>query len=137
MIFPVHPRTLKMLKKFKLLARIKRCKNIKITEPIGYLDMICLEKSALKIITDSGGVQKESYFFKIPCVTLRDRTEWTETLKNGWNTLTGTDIKKILRASETIMAKKPHPNYYGTGQTSEKIVNIIINRGIKANGQSR
>lgn len=124
-VFPVHPRTNKMLKALNLWQRLKKSKNIKIIPPVGYIDMICLEKNASKIITDSGGVQKEAYFFKVPCITLRDRTEWTETLKNGWNILVGTDADRIVAASGKKNLDRPHPGYYGNGRTSESIVNIL------------
>ena len=125
LVFPVHPRTQKMLKRFGLLQALKKVKNIKIMPPVGYIDMICLEKNAAKIITDSGGVQKEAYFFKVPCITLRNRTEWAETLNNSWNCIVGTDTDKIVEAAQKSMSKRPYLNYYGNGRTSERIVNIL------------
>ena len=124
-VFPVHPRTQKMLKRFGLWQSLKKSKNIKMIPPVGYIDMICLEKNASKIITDSGGVQKEAYFFKIPCITIRDRTEWTETLNNGWNSIVGTSPDRIVAAVQKNVTGKPYLNYYGNGRTSAKIVNIL------------
>lgn len=124
-VFPVHPRTKKMLKAFNLWRQLEGAKNIKMISPIGYIDMIYLEKNSSKIITDSGGVQKESHFFKVPCITLRDRTEWLETLSNGWNILAGTDTAKIIKACRGNRMVGPHSNYYGDGRTSEKIIKIL------------
>jgi len=95
-VFPCHPRTEKALKKFGLWDKLKRSVNV--IKPVGYLDMLVLEKNAKKIITDSGGVQKEAYIFKVPCITLRERTEWIETVEDGWNMLVGSDKGKILNA---------------------------------------
>jgi len=124
-VFPVHPRTQKMLKKFGLWKLLKKSKNVKIIPPIGYIDMICIEKNASKIITDSGGVQKEAYFFKVPCITLRDNTEWAETLHGGWNSVVGTGADKIVKAVQRDVKEKPWLNYYGTGRTSGQILNIL------------
>ena len=74
-----------------------------ISEPFGYLDTLLLEKHAVAIVTDSGGMQKEAYFFKTPCITLRDETEWIETLKSGWNILTGADTNKIVEYCSAII----------------------------------
>ncbi len=126
-VFPVHPRTTKMLKRFSLWRLLREAKNVKIIFPLGYMDMICLEKNASKIITDSGGVQKEAYFFKVPCITLRDRTEWIETLRGGWNLLVGADSDKILAALKKHKLNGRHYSYYGNGRVSEKIVKIISN----------
>ncbi|RLG14622.1 MAG: UDP-N-acetylglucosamine 2-epimerase (non-hydrolyzing), partial [Candidatus Nanohalarchaeota archaeon] len=97
-IFSLHPRTKKYLTDYNLSDRIKKSRNIITIDPIGYLDMLVLEKNAKKILTDSGGVQKEAYFFSVPCITLRETTEWVETVNHGWNLLVGTDKTKIVEA---------------------------------------
>lgn len=122
-IFPIHPRTLKYLKSYKLWNRAN--KKIKIIKPVGYLDMLWLEKNAKKILTDSGGVQKEAYFAKVACITLRDETEWVETVKDKWNILVGADEKKILKAIKNFSPKSKKHNYFGDGRTSKKIVDIL------------
>lgn len=121
-ILPLHPRTVEYLKKYNLELN----KNIQIIEPIGYLDMLLLEKNAKKIVTDSGGVQKEAYFLNIPCITMRDETEWIETVEYGWNTLVGADRNKIKNAIKKIEIPKDKPECFGNGQTSEEILNIIL-----------
>lgn len=93
-IFPIHPRTQKNIKKFK----IKIPANIKIIEPVGYKEMLSLESNAKKIITDSGGVQREAHWMRIPCIILRDETEWTEIVTDGWGVLVGSDKEKIVDA---------------------------------------
>ncbi|HDM76663.1 MAG TPA: UDP-N-acetylglucosamine 2-epimerase (non-hydrolyzing), partial [Deltaproteobacteria bacterium] len=85
LVFPCHPRTEKFLRKYGLWEKVE--KSITVIKPVGYLDMLVLEKNARKVITDSGGVQKEAYIFKVPCVTLRETTEWVETVEDGWNVL--------------------------------------------------
>ena len=84
MVLPIHPRTMNSLKSINFSVKNS---NIKIISPFGYLDMMMLEKYSKTIITNSGGVQKEAYFQKVPCVTLRDETEWIELIENGWNFL--------------------------------------------------
>jgi UDP-GlcNAc3NAcA epimerase len=122
-IFPMHPRTKKYLKKFKL----KVPTNVIEIPPVGFLDMIMLEMNANLIATDSGGVQKEAFFHKIPCVTLREETEWVELIDSGWNKLAPpTDSKKItkiLNNSLGNIGKNITP--YGNGNASELIANAL------------
>ena len=121
-IFPIHPRTLNALE----VANITIPLNVNIIEPIGYLDMLMLEQNARIILTDSGGIQKEAYFFKIPCLTLRPETEWVETTESGWNKLVGTDSINIVTALKAhISGKLSHPDFFGDGHASEKIVNLL------------
>ncbi|MBS4190233.1 UDP-N-acetylglucosamine 2-epimerase (non-hydrolyzing) [Bacillus sp. FJAT-49705] len=121
-VWPIHPRTKHKLADYGL--NLDDVPNIKVIDPVGYLDMLTLEANAKKIVTDSGGVQKEAYFMKVPCVTIREQTEWVETLEGEANILTGTDTGKILAAVQ----KEVSPQYkevFGDGQASEKIVELI------------
>ncbi len=95
-VFPVHPRTEKCLRNAGLWENIPE--NVRVIKPIGYLDMIRLLKNAKKLLTDSGGMQKEAYVLGVPCITLRENTEWVETLRVGWNVLVGADKVKIIDA---------------------------------------
>ena len=124
-VFPVHPRTSVFLKKFGLLERMIKTKNMMPIEPVGYLEMLQLEKFAKKILTDSGGVQKEAYFFKVPCITMRPETEWVETVEDGWNILTGSDKRKILQAITGFLPTHEQKNHYGDGRASERIADIL------------
>ncbi len=121
-VFPMHPRTLKCLKEYNIN---QNSPNVKIIPPVTYLEMISLEKNAKKIVTDSGGVQKEAFFLKVPCITLRENTEWTETIDNGWNILVGTDKEKIIHAIKNFKPSSSQINYYGDGNASKIICEII------------
>ncbi len=125
-ILPLHPRTKKKITQSESLKRYIG-QNIRIIDPIGYFDMICLEANAKKIVTDSGGVQKEAYFNKVPCVTLRENTEWVETIEEGVNKLVGVVPEKIKESINNFypLEKKYSKNLYGDGKTSEKIVKIL------------
>jgi UDP-GlcNAc3NAcA epimerase len=125
-ILPLHPRTKKKINQNGFLKKYIG-QNIRIIDPIGYFDMICLEADAKKIVTDSGGVQKEAYFNKVPCITLRENTEWIETIEEGVNKLVGVVPKKIKESINNfyIPEKKYSKNLYGDGRTSEKIVKIL------------
>ena len=123
-IFPVHPRT-----RGKIADMIEDIENfapkLKLIEPVGYLDMLSLEKNAKTILTDSGGIQKEAYWLKTPCVTLREETEWVETVDAGWNTLVGADKGKIIDAVNNWVAPEKRLNLYGDGRAAEKIAKIL------------
>ena len=124
-ILPLHPRTKKVIKAHPPFSKFK---NIKFIEPVSYLDMLRLEKNAKAILTDSGGVQKEAYWLKVPCFTLRDETEWVETVKSGWNELVGTGTKGIVeRVSHLRMEKSSGKKMgiFGDGKASEKIIQIL------------
>jgi UDP-GlcNAc3NAcA epimerase len=122
-ILPLHPRTKLSLEKYKLIEKLE---NVKIIQPVAFLDMIKLEENASLIITDSGGVQKEAYFFKVPCVTLRDETEWTETVNAGWNTLVGADSNAIQEAFNNRKMNHDWVNLYGNGDAGNKILDKLI-----------
>ncbi|HET9496013.1 MAG TPA: UDP-N-acetylglucosamine 2-epimerase (non-hydrolyzing) [Chloroflexia bacterium] len=120
-VFPVHPRTRKAI----ATSGIVMGGNVMGIEPVSYLDMIALEKHARAILTDSGGVQKEALWLGVPCVTLRDETEWVETVELGWNALAGTDTASILAA---LRRPPPHgapPQPYGDGHAAERIAEIL------------
>lgn len=117
-IFPIHPRTKQKIKK----AELRFNKNVIVTEPVGYLDMINLEKNASLIITDSGGVQKEAYYHKTPCLTLRTETEWTELIETGWNRLCEIEKKTILAQITAATTKGSNTKLYGDGTTAKKIL---------------
>src|SRR5207247_8980727 len=101
-------------------AETRRAK-VKAVEPVDYLDFIALLMGASKVGTDSGGVQKEAYFFGVPCVTLRDETEWIETVEDGWNALVGTDTADILDAIEKFNPSGTKSKSFGGGHAAEKI----------------
>jgi len=127
-VLPLHPRTKFALNKENLLDNIS--KQLRLIEPVGYLDMVMLEKHARVIATDSGGVQKEAYFQKVPCVTLRDETEWVELVEGGWNRLA--DLSSDQKISETILKAgvpdiSEREKMYGEGNASRKIVEEILN----------
>ncbi len=125
-VFPLHPRTRKMLTQFGIVP----AENVNLIPPVGYLDMLALEQNARLVLTDSGGVQKEAYFFAVPCVTLRPETEWIETVSSGWNALVGTDPKRIQAAAAKVKVPggKP-PNVFGDGHAAEKIARILLGQG--------
>ena len=125
-LFPLHPRTLAALKTFDL----KLPPNINVCEPLSYFEMLYIESRSKVIITDSGGVQKEAFFHKVPCVTLRDETEWKELVNAEWNVLcTSNSPDAIVKAAISSIGKIGKDiSPYGDGKASEKIVNIISNR---------
>lgn len=120
-IFPIHPRTKKILENFG----VSFGKHVHLVSPIGYLDMLALEMNSNFIVTDSGGVQKEAYFVKKPCITLRDQTEWVETVDIKWNQLVGTNKERILNAINNIQVPKQHFNFYGDGNCAHKILTLL------------
>ena len=123
-IFPVHPRTRKILDA-NFSSPLTPHISLKIIGPVGYLDMLILEQNAKVILTDSGGMQKEAYFFGVPCVTMRTETEWTETVEAGWNVVVGADREKIVEAVMSVNTDNPCPKLYGDGRAAEKIVAVL------------
>ncbi|MBP7563270.1 MAG: UDP-N-acetylglucosamine 2-epimerase (non-hydrolyzing) [Candidatus Cloacimonetes bacterium] len=123
-ILPLHPRTKHILKNLE----IEIPDNLKIIEPVGYMDMLTLLLHTEKMITDSGGVQKEAYFLQKPCITLRNETEWIETLDHNWNILCGTDTEKIIRAINETCGEQSNLQAFGDGNAAEKIIKLILER---------
>ncbi|MBN1311283.1 MAG: UDP-N-acetylglucosamine 2-epimerase (non-hydrolyzing) [Anaerolineae bacterium] len=126
-VVTVHPRLRKMLDQFGLSPS----PNVLLILPVGYLDMLALSSSARLILTDSGGLQKEAYALHIPCVTLREETEWIETVTAGWNRLTGPDCAKIVSGVREALAPPPadRPDFYGSGDASVQIVKALESLG--------
>jgi len=126
-VFPAHPRTRKLLAQYGLSF----AEHVRVIDPVGYFDMIVLENACRFIMTDSGGVQKEAYFFAKPCVTLRDATEWVELVDTGWNFLAGAEEAKIgegiVWAEQLAAHGREHPLLYGDGNTAAVIANEIRN----------
>ncbi len=132
LVFPVHPRTEKFLKQYGFWADLEREANITLIKPVGYLDMLVLTKGAKKILTDSGGLQKEAYFAGVPCITLDITSGWPETVADGWNLVVGEcgdssslDIEKIVRAAFSFAPKGERQMVFGDGRAVEKICAAI------------
>jgi UDP-GlcNAc3NAcA epimerase len=123
-VFPAHPRTQNALS--RLGTRLGE--HIRLIEPVGYYDMMMLEENARLIVTDSGGVQREAYYLQVPCLTLRDETEWIETVEAGWNRLVGTDPAQILDAWFDFAPPPEHPSPYGNGTAGLRIAEILNDR---------
>jgi len=125
-VLPLHPRTKKMMRVQRL---IKEAKGIQLIDPVSYLDMLKLEKHAKVILTDSGGVQKEAYWFRVPCITLRDETEWMETIRSGWNVLVGTESDSIVKETKRQKGRRSPASktgIFGDGKASEKIIQVLF-----------
>lgn len=121
-VFPVHPRTQKTLK----CLRVPH--NIQLLPPLGYLPFLNLLRNARKVITDSGGVQKDAYTFGVPCITLLDAQIWPETTKAGWNLCVGLDSHRMVQAIKSFWPKKPRPPIFGDGHAAESIIGTLQNR---------
>jgi UDP-N-acetylglucosamine 2-epimerase (non-hydrolysing)/UDP-GlcNAc3NAcA epimerase len=121
-VFPLHPRTRARLESAGLMERVAR---LRVTPPLGYLDFLTLARNARAVLTDSGGVQKEAYLLGTPCVTMRDTTEWVETLEGGWNVLVDLDVAAALRALEQPPPAGARPELYGGGRAGERIRDAI------------
>ena len=128
-VFPAHPRTR------KALAQIgaQFADHVRLVEPVGYLDMMMLEENARLIATDSGGVQREAYFLGIPCLTLRDETEWIETVQVGWNKLIGVEPEQVMEAWFNFAPPAEHPPIFGNGAAAERIAQILNTTFLSAN----
>jgi UDP-GlcNAc3NAcA epimerase len=123
-VLPLHPRTKVYLHNYNLNPTIASNPSLRLIEPVDYIDMIMLEKNAATVFTDSGGIQKEAYFYRTPCITLREETEWTETVHAGWNQIAGFQTEKIVECLANTPARS-EINEYGDGHAAEKIVNAI------------
>jgi UDP-N-acetylglucosamine 2-epimerase len=122
-IFPAHPRTRKMIAGMGLSLGSR----VRIVEPLTYFEMVDLAKSARMILTDSGGVQKEAYWLGVPCVTLRDETEWVETVSAGWNKLVGSDRDAIIQAVREFAPSTARQPLYGNGRAAAECVALLSN----------
>lgn len=120
-IFPAHPRTRKVLTQMNAVF----APHVRLIDPLGYFDIITLEDSARVIATDSGGVQREAYFLGVPCITLREETEWHETVSAGWNRLVGVDTATILDAWRGFRPSGERPAIFGNGDAGQKIATIL------------
>ena len=124
-IFPLHPRTRARLEAAGLLGRLEGAPRLRLAPPLGYLDFLTLARAARAILTDSGGVQKEAYLLGTPCVTLRDTTEWVETVDAGWNVLVDLDRDAALAALERPRPDEERPELYGGGRAAERIGDVL------------
>jgi len=132
-IFPLHPRTQKQLRRFNLYTKLKEQRHVKLIEPVSYLENINLIKNATLVMTDSGGVQKEAFWIKTPCITLRENTEWVETVQLGANHLLGSNTERIVKTAKEIIDNEEElckklgalSNPFGDGRASQKILKII------------
>jgi UDP-N-acetylglucosamine 2-epimerase len=122
-VFPAHPRTRAAVQR---LEDLHWPKHVRLIEPLGYLDMVRLARSARMILTDSGGLQKEAYWLGVPCITLRDETEWVETVQSGWNVLTGAETQPIMRAVREFQPPQERPELYGDGQAAGRVAELIV-----------
>jgi len=130
-VFPVHPRTIKMIEKFNLYSELDKIRNLVLSEPVGYIDFLSLTANSKFVITDSGGIQEETSFLNIPCLTLRENTERPITIKHGSNILCGSNESKIANEIKKILkgnAKHRRKMKFYDGNTAPRIVKIILER---------
>jgi UDP-N-acetylglucosamine 2-epimerase (non-hydrolysing)/UDP-GlcNAc3NAcA epimerase len=132
MAFPVHPRTRHRLEAAGLWGRLAAHPPLRLLPPVGYLDFTALLTGARAVLTDSGGVQKEAYFLGVPCLTLREETEWVETVEGGFNRLVGMDPARALAALADLAMPAERPPYYGDGAAAERIADAVAAWGDEA-----
>jgi len=120
-IFPMHPRARLALAS----SDLETAQNVQVIEPVGYLEMLALERNARMVLTDSGGVQKEAYLLGVPCVALREETEWPETLAGGWNVAAGSDPERILEAARRPRPRGEPRQMFGDGHAAERMVKLL------------
>jgi UDP-GlcNAc3NAcA epimerase len=123
-LFTIHPRTRRRLDERDLLGRLESCGSVITAPPLGYVETAALLCNARAVLTDSGGLQKEAYLARVPCVTLRATTEWTETVDSGWNTLVDLDAQAALQALES-QPPSEHPALYGDGHAGERVLDAL------------
>ena len=125
-LFPVHPRTRARIDGDPVLAqRLESAPHLRLLPPLGYLDFLQLLRHARAVLTDSGGVQKEAYLLEVPCLTLRESTEWVETVELGWNRLVGLDRASVVDALADLHTPGDHPDLYGGGRAGEAVVEAL------------
>jgi UDP-N-acetylglucosamine 2-epimerase (non-hydrolysing)/UDP-GlcNAc3NAcA epimerase len=124
-VFPVHPRTRARLAESGFVTRLEEDDGVLLVKPLGYFDFLKLLRHARALLTDSGGAQKEAYLAGVPCLTLRDTTEWVETLEFGWNRLVGLDKRLVLDALGDLERPADRPELYGGGRAGERVVEAI------------
>lgn len=131
--FPIHPRTARRLRAFGLRTMLERSQNVRMLKPLSYVEMLQLIKCSRMLLTDSGGMQKEAFLLHVPCLTLRENTEWVETLRSGANTLVGADAEEIQAQSKCILSDrnakkrlKRLKNPFGDGKAAHRIVRILL-----------
>ena len=124
-VFAVHPRTEKALKTYGLYDKLIKNSKIKVIKPLGYLDFLKLMNHAKKVITDSGGMEKEAYVLKVPCVTLLQATAWDVTIEDGWNVLVGSDTEKIINMARNFKPMSGQSEDFGNGEACKNVKNII------------
>ncbi len=121
-VFPAHPRTRKKMAEHGITV----APHIRMIDPVGYLEMLAAETEASFIVTDSGGVQKEAFFFRKPCITLRDETEWTETVEVGWNKLVGADPDRIAQGLRNVSPAQEWKPLYGNGNSGSRMIAQLL-----------
>ncbi|HEU5143131.1 MAG TPA: UDP-N-acetylglucosamine 2-epimerase (non-hydrolyzing) [Solirubrobacterales bacterium] len=130
LVFVVHPRTEARLRAADLLSELRACPDLRLCQPLGYLDFTCLVRGARAVLTDSGGLQKEAYLAGAPCLTLREETEWVETVESGWNRLVGLDPAHTLDELATLESRRQHerpdPALYGSGEAGQRCVRELL-----------
>jgi UDP-N-acetylglucosamine 2-epimerase (non-hydrolysing)/UDP-GlcNAc3NAcA epimerase len=124
-VFPLHPRTRARLEDAGMLERVAAVERLKLVAPLGYLDFLVLARNARAILTDSGGVQKEAYLLGTPCITLRNTTEWVETVEQGWNVLVDLNREAALSALQRKPPAGERPELYGGGHAAERICDVL------------
>jgi UDP-N-acetylglucosamine 2-epimerase len=120
-VLPIHPRTREAMGD----AGITAAANVRVVDPVGYFEMLALEQAARAVLSDSGGVRREAYFLSVPCVTLREDSEWPEVLETGWDVLAGADPERIVAAATRPRPAIPPPPVFGDGHASERIVEAL------------